>query len=458
MSTVSSPDKEDTDNTEHDDEVYLSNHTISMRAALKHCRVLLDSSPADAETMLPPHLYETALDAYRAATSIAAQRRKALEDIYKDPTISIIEYSNDFSVLDFRKRFLHANRPCLIRSLNHYFARVSTQWHTSDSQVNQDWFLKEIGKDTVIPVRQQAVEDSCLDEDGRADECNVSEMTLDEWCHHSTSADSPHLYLKDWHFQKWWQEHHQNEPPLYKVPPLFRNDLLNKLLLQFTEGDYRFVYWGPAGSQTPLHSDVLHSFSWSYNVVGEKKWTFYIPNSDEEIVLHQRAGEMVFVPSTWKHKVENLCETLSINHNWITSAAIDYTWECLLSEMAQVDAELAKWDNTNEAPSLDAKEFMLRGCVGLDVTAFFFMVTTELVSLLTQDVVNMDNEETWERYFDMFRLALVLDKLLDPEIQLRGRLAAILEQDVLAVEAMNVAETAARVVHEVKATIVDCER
>jgi hypothetical protein len=39
--------------------------------------------------------------------------------------------------------------------------------------------------------------------------------------------------------------------------------------------DYRFVYLGPATSYTPLHCDVLRSFSWSVNVCGRKRWTLY---------------------------------------------------------------------------------------------------------------------------------------------------------------------------------------
>jgi hypothetical protein len=35
--------------------------------------------------------------------------------------------------------------------------------------------------------------------------------------------------------------------------------------------DYRFLYLGPAGSWTPLHHDVLCSYSWSANVCGRKR-------------------------------------------------------------------------------------------------------------------------------------------------------------------------------------------
>ena len=35
--------------------------------------------------------------------------------------------------------------------------------------------------------------------------------------------------------------------------------------------DHRFVYLGPAGSVTPLHTDTLHSYSWTANVAGCKR-------------------------------------------------------------------------------------------------------------------------------------------------------------------------------------------
>ena len=36
------------------------------------------------------------------------------------------------------------------------------------------------------------------------------------------------------------------------------------------QSDYRFCYLGPAGSSTPVHADVLRSYSWSVNVCGAK--------------------------------------------------------------------------------------------------------------------------------------------------------------------------------------------
>ncbi|KAF5825640.1 hypothetical protein DUNSADRAFT_7886 [Dunaliella salina] len=96
----------------------------------------------------------------------------------------------------------------------------------------------------------------------------------------------PHYYLKDWHFCS-------VAPPDYKayeVPCYFSSDWLNAYYDALGEAqnrkaddqgvsaskgtstaDYRFVYLGPAGSWTPLHSDVLRSYSWSANVAGVKR-------------------------------------------------------------------------------------------------------------------------------------------------------------------------------------------
>lgn len=50
----------------------------------------------------------------------------------------------------------------------------------------------------------------------------------------------------------------------------------------------RFVYLGPKGSTTPLHSDVLRSHSWSANVTGRKRWRL-LPPGDTHL-LYDRHG------------------------------------------------------------------------------------------------------------------------------------------------------------------------
>jgi hypothetical protein len=85
---------------------------------------------------------------------------------------------------------------------------------------------------------------------------------------------------------------------------------------------------------------------------------------------------------------------------------------------------------------------MLRGCVGLDVTAFFFMVLSRLLKLLLSFE---PREEDWsERSFDIYRLTRSIRCLLDADsIQLKGRLGAVLQSKDLAMESYMVAMTVA---------------
>jgi len=80
------------------------------------------------------------------------------------------------------------------------------------------------------------------------------------------------VYLKDFHYQARCPGR-----PVYSLPGLFASDWLNaycRARRRTVDDDFRFVYLGPVGSFTPLHTDVLGSFSWSSNVCGRKECAF----------------------------------------------------------------------------------------------------------------------------------------------------------------------------------------
>jgi len=106
------------------------------------------------------------------------------------------------------------------------------------------------------------------------------DMTLDEyatwWEEYSKNLMGPIYYMKDWKFVA----AHKNYIA-YVTPGYFRDDWLNASTIDTFKsnptlqgmGDaYKFCYLGPAGSITPLHADVLNSYSWSSNICGCKKW------------------------------------------------------------------------------------------------------------------------------------------------------------------------------------------
>ena len=256
---------------------------------------------------------------------------------------------------------------------------------------------------------------------------------------------------------------------------------MNPFLRKYCGGDFRFVYWGPAGSSTALHSDVLNTFSWSLNVVGEKRWTFYCSssfkrdegigevfnNGDQEaeedafsFSFTQLEGEAVFVPSGWQHNVRNIEETLSVNHNWFTAASIDKVWECILIEAKSVEDECNQWGIPSD--DLDARETMLRGCIGLNVSMFFFALLFSLVQEISmlEGLHNVSQSkvpaDTSECAFNIYRLSNQLESMLevpstggdcDDDVrsvttyntQLAQRLRATLMNEELAKRALNLA-------------------
>ncbi|OEU22904.1 Clavaminate synthase-like protein [Fragilariopsis cylindrus CCMP1102] len=431
-------------------------------------------------------------------------------------------------IWSFKDKFQNLNVPCLITGLDRssHFDFVNKNWrnHRNDdtdknknennirknSKVNRKWFVDELGKDLLVPLRYTPRSSSTdinndndndgedttatttappLDEDGRAIECETREK----------KESSILYYLKDWHLQQIYplsssssssslnskldenKTQQALDDDLYSCPEIFDYDILNSFLSKFTKGDYRFCYWGPARSYTALHSDVLHSFSWSYNVVGTKEWTFFhrdiqsIKNDDDHdhdnsntknskdsnhtryktFTVIQKTGDTMFVPATWQHQVVNIEETISINHNWITSSNLDLTWDCLQVEMIAVQKELRGWGLDQ---NMEACENMLRGCIGLDVTTFVLMtlvrvleVIIELQSLLLvsneysnhEEINDTDDDECasslihikqQERLlFDVFRLTSVLRDValtIEPHlVQFRNRLKAILQND-----------------------------
>jgi JmjC domain, hydroxylase len=408
----------------------------------------------------------------------------------------------------FRKCYEIPNIPCKIvvekdhGNVSDWFHPAVAHWCTTEKQsdpaestnarqrnhrsIKTDWFEKYLGHDDItLPVRQEPAcipvpSNDALDEAGRATECQQVPMSLAQWTallkrdRHDTDAPRRY-YLKDWHLTAWLQMHHPDQLPLYRTPSVFPHDLLNSFLLQFHDdgaaecpdhvqdslrSDYQFVYWGPTGSRTLVHSDVLHSFSWSYNVCGTKEWIFFKPPASAQSTetdrtstcrVIQQAGEIIFVPAGWVHQVTNLEETLSINHNWITSANLDMVWSCLHLELQAVDEELSKWpDYSATDPSWrESRENMLRGCAGIDVSTFFLMVLGRLVDILGMFVEMSpegaasfwkgNNKPHFSTLFDFHSLAAVLESVLVSNAEINDRLEATLGDRGLSCAAMDLA-------------------
>lgn len=470
----------------------LSTHSQHMRAALNDCSKLVerlhellhlkstDPSCAQAKGQLSlnmehrKHVQQLFHSAWLSSDNIGQERELGLRRLHETSELDVLHVDNNgwhrdgdkssipLTSSDFKREYCLRNVPCIIRGFDELeFKDISLKWRKSDttstdatlgnkSRINTAWFERCVGEDTMVPVRIDGKNE--LDEDGRAEECETIMMSLKDWIQQSNEGgeEVSREYLKDWHLVQLLQSRKADDEdvsralPLYKTPEYFERDLLNNFLAKYSDGgDYKFVYWGPSGSITRLHSDVLHSFSWSYNVTGSKKWTFYIPNTNSEsgssdenadrsFDVIQNKGETIFVSSQIKHEVVNLVETLSINHNWITSANIDNTWQCICSEINAIEREIKEWEVIPE-DDFEARENMLRGCIGLDVTTFFFMILVEVSELFVQvfsdidEKFEIDNQIMHDHAVSICNLVKVLGEVsTSEEAKTAQRLQAVL--------------------------------
>ena len=242
-------------------------------------------------------------------------------------------------------------------------------------------------------------------------------MTMDEFCGKWEQTRNGNwcwrpgerkIYLKDWHLFKLFPSYSD----AYRIPEYFMDDWLNDWLCEaevknsdnFECGsDYKFCYWGSAGTETKLHTDVLKSNSWSGNVTGTKAWRLLSPkyscsledswgrcqySSFEEVYAEklpiqdflQYQGEILFVPSGWYHEVRNVEDTLSINHNWIDSESLMASWKYLKKEY-KLAASLI--DDCKELTTKDEFEQLVQRNVlincGMNYHTFYRMIKWNLL-------------------------------------------------------------------------------
>ena len=297
------------------------------------------------------------------------------------------------SVAQFR-RFLRDNRPLLLTGVTSEWA-AAREWISADGTLDTEALLARHGA-CMVPVV------AC--DRGEYGEQPRHEATLSEYLEQWRRGEQAH-YLKDWHFVR--------DCPgaaAYTTPAPFADDWLNWWWTEQRGGhdDYRFVYLGPAGSWTPLHHDVMLSYSWSANVCGRKRWLLFPPSetaklhsrtgrqlasdvraadADEfptlatarRIEVVQEAGEALFVPSGWHHQVENLEPTLSVNHNWFNGFSVLALWRFLCTELDAVRAAIDDCRAGCAPREWEAQCERVMACdVAINVSEFFALLVARV--------------------------------------------------------------------------------
>lgn len=194
----------------------------------------------------------------------------------------------------------------------------------------------------------------------------------------------------------------------------------SETLVGFGNGrsDYRFAYIGLKDTWTVLHYDVFGTYSWSFNVCGDKLWFFPTVEGNEYLrrnllkgfptppdirvlagveywTVVQHPGDLVFVPSYYYHQVHNISGaalplpsalleavdgastpsstansavelTVAVNRNWCNAFCIETMvdlFESNVDELARLlsPADLAIVFGPDRAMWLQQMETMLLG-------------------------------------------------------------------------------------------------
>ncbi|VDP87194.1 unnamed protein product [Echinostoma caproni] len=294
--------------------------------------------------------------------------------------------------------YLLPNQPCILDS-----------WITAGWSARHDWFSSEPGGVHIERLlRDSPSNELCVADCSRLefDAHPVLEMFAEEYLaywksfHQPESEEKRLLYLKDWHYFR-----RPTNRAYYMVPEFFSSDWLNEfwMIRPDSEDDFRFVYLGTMGTWTPLHADVYRSFSWSANIIGQKRWWFFPPGEEEKLHLinnnrlpadiraldldqlgiryamfDQFPGQVVFVPSGWYHEVLNLTDCVSINHNWFNATNVARIWEHLQDQLEMVEKST---EDVRDTPGWHEQcQICLRALTGINFHEFLVLLKYILIS------------------------------------------------------------------------------
>mgnify|MGYP006138574165 CR=1 FL=1 len=315
----------------------------------------------------------------------------------------------------FYRRFLRANKPCILTGLTDSWG-ARELWRRPDGTPDVHELINGSLSRMPVPVdigdrAEKCTVQSTLGEfaswwERRMERQRASDVTDAEASGaegEAMGSDEPLRYLRDWHLARDCPDAAQH---LYSQPEVFGFDWLNEWV---APDDYKFCYCGPRGSWTPLHFDVLCSYSWSANVVGTKRWLLFPPRvshclrgrttgnaiPDARIgaavvdgasewprlaeaqaacvEVLQLEGEVLFVPSGWYHQVHNEADTISINHNWMSAPALRSHLAFLKRELGTAH-ELAQPEYDSTPAWHDYCQKLLAARAGADVPALVRML------------------------------------------------------------------------------------
>ncbi|KAH8850717.1 2-oxoglutarate and iron-dependent oxygenase JMJD4 [Schistosoma japonicum] len=340
--------------------------------------------------------------------------------------------SEDVKYPDFYLNYLMKNQVCVFDS-----------WITKDWPACSSWRSPD-GLIDVQKLFENVTDAKLCVSDCSVIEFNthpVREVTVKEfmsyWTNSIQGKDSRILYLKDWHYFR-----HSSENSWFRLPEYFSSDWLNEFwnFRNDLSDDFKFVYLGDRGTWTPFHVDVYHSFSWSANILGHKRWWIFPPGEEKKLslsngqvpfdvrpiindrkdveyyVIDQYSGQVVFVPSGWYHQVVNMTNCVSINHNWFNATNVSHIWDHLQNQLKAVE------DSTKDVSSIpgwhEECQTCLRAYAGINFMEFFSLLRYILITRWPRSDNNSNDLNTFLKKCKSIQYTSlnILDDAMDHEL------------------------------------------
>jgi JmjC domain, hydroxylase len=193
----------------------------------------------------------------------------------------------------------------------------------------------------------------------------------------------------------------------------------------------------------------MRTYSWSSNICGEKRWFLVQPRHtyllydcfglqlashlqldlqfpgmeaffpglararQVAIEVLQLTGETLFVPSNWFHTVENMADTLSINHNWFNGANLELVWRHVESEANSYRSkwtEHAHFGGANATASTISETIPATTRWEEDVQLIWHAVTTKAASVVSS--ADAAARVTGRVASDLRAIQLVMDRIV----------------------------------------------
>ena len=171
---------------------------------------------------------------------------------------------------------------------------------------------------------------------------------------------------------------------VYNVVSLLRNSPAGNYVENILKGDYD-------------GDDHFCEFSvTTESLTNLKESELFIPENSPKhirlIVVIQRKGETIFVPSGWHHQVHNLDDVISVNHNWINACNLHEMWINLSSELDRVRESIS---DCREMEGWHAQcQLILSSLAGMDYTMFCkFILIISLPRLMKISQLSLEYSE-----------------------------------------------------------------